>query len=529
MAVTVATVHVWLSVAESISAMRALALLLAFSALPTTAHAGWLLDKIHDYDLNDYALGAAVSSTQGIYAGAPDSTFLYPYLTSFQHSAFNDDIILIRDENFGLRMVTQNDWEFGVIARFQTLGSGAMSSDELLDIEDKRWALESGPLIGWRRWPVNLQFRSYWDIPSRHGGTSSELEFSLPFEFDRGFAVPAVKLTYMSDDYADYYFGVSAAEATPARPAYRADAASNVWAGFSMGYELAPRWLLKASLGIEYLDDSISGSPIIERDTQWSGSVGLAYNNDLFVPRDYGDALGSDAIEIRVGAFSSTIDTTIRRSTDGGQPQESVDVEDLLGAADNKTILQVGLNLRAGYYHQVQLSYFGLQRESTKVINNDLIFGDQTYEAGSEVASDIESSLLRVSYGYSLMRDGQKELGVKAGVSYFRFDSLLQDVDSQAASRLETDALLPTFGAFGSVRLGEYWQLGADLNIFALDFHQYDGFMSLLSVELSRKFGDSITAGVGYNLYLLRLSESDLGEEFDIQYRGPKLYAGFTF
>ena len=67
------------------------------------ARAGSLIDFIRDYDLNDYSLGLAVSVSQIPYEGASSSTYAYPYLTSFSHSAFTDDWLLIRDENLGFR------------------------------------------------------------------------------------------------------------------------------------------------------------------------------------------------------------------------------------------------------------------------------------------------------------------------------------------------------------------------------------------------------------------------------------------
>jgi len=219
-----------------------------------SAHAGPLLDFIRNYDLNDYSLGLSVSTSQNPYSGASNSTIAYPYLTSFTHSAFTDDWFLIRGENIGFRYVTESDWELGFIGRVQTLGLGDADNDELLGLEERRWAVEAGPLIGWRRWPVHVQFRSYWDIPSRHGGTTSELEFSVPFDLERGYFVPGVKITRMSDDYSNYYFGVSETETTPSRPAYAPDAVTNTWVGLTLGYELTPQWLLSATAGLEFLD-----------------------------------------------------------------------------------------------------------------------------------------------------------------------------------------------------------------------------------------------------------------------------------
>ena len=498
---------------------------------PAQSDAGRLIDYIRNYDLNDYSLGLAYSNSQSPYLGSDNSTFVYPYLTSFDHSAFTNDWLLIRDENLGLRFVTDSQWEFGLLGRFQGMGTGIDTDDKLEGINEKNWALEVGPLIGFRRWPINMQFRSYWELPNRHDGTTSELEFSLPLKYDWGFIVPAVRLSYLSEAYADYYFSVSEGESTPTRPAYQVGAATTVWAGFSMGYQLADRWLLKSNLGVEYLDSSISASPIVDNDRLWSASVGLAYNADIFVPRDYENRESGYAFEFRLGAFSSSISTTVEQTAGDGQSQDTVDLENLLNAAENKTFLQLDGSFRINYYHQLQVGYFSLERQSSTTLENDLSLGDEIYVAGTEIETSSDFSLLRFSYAYSLMHDGQKELGVKAGLSYVRFEAQLGEIGAQEKQHMKASAPLPTIGVLGELSLGENWALGADLDLFVLDFNRHSGYMGFLTIDLERKFGEVFRAGIGYNLYALGLSakDKDLGGKLDLRIHGPKAYVSFTF
>jgi len=456
---------------------------------------------------------------------------VYPYLTSFTHSAFTDDWLLLRDENIGLRYITDSQWEFGLVGRFQGMGSNIPIDGELAGVDEKDWTIEAGPLIGYRAWPVNLQFRTYWEMPNKHDGLTSELEFSYPINLDRGFFVPTMRLIYRDEDYMDYYFSVSEGESTPNRPVYDAGASTSVLVGFAMGYELAPKWLLKANLGVTFLGSEITDSPIVDKDRQWSASVGLAYNADLFVPRHHDDPRGGYSFEFRIGAFSSSISTTVEHRLGDGAPADTTDLENLLRAADNKTFLQLDTRFRIQYFHQLQIGYFKLRRQSATTLVNDQTFDDQLYDAGSEIATDTEFSLLRFAYAYSLMRDGQKELGVKAGLSYARFEIDISETGSQEEQHLSVRAPMPTFGALGSLTLGTNWSIGADLNLFVGDFDRYDGYMAYLGLDLERKFGEVFRAGIGYNFYALQLTAKDenLGGRLDLRIHGPKAYISFTF
>ena len=161
----------------------------------------------------------------------------------------------------------------------------------------------------------------------------------------------------------------------------------------------------------------------------------------------------------------------------------------------------------------------------------EINFGDETFDAGTDVETNMESELVRLVYSSSLMRDQQKELGVSAGVSYSLFETGLSAEATLQSERLKVNVPLPTLGVFGSVALGSNWRLGADIHLFALDFDHYNGYMSYLNLGLDRKISDVIRAGIGYNFYGLRLEtkDEDLRGTFRMRHYGPKPYVSMLF
>jgi outer membrane protein len=493
--------------------------------------AGPLLDRIRNYDLNDYAIGLAYAVSQRPYADASNAQLLYPYLTSFEHSAFNDNWLLIRGENVGLRFVTDTDWEFGLVGRLQTVGTGMAESDTLSGIEQREWAIETGPLVGWRRWPVHVQFRTYWEIPNRHSGSTAELEFSLPRQYRKGFIVPALRYSYLSSAYSDYYFGVSAREATPTRPAYSPGSSGSISAGVTFGYELAPQWLLTSTISAERLDEGISDSPIVARNNLWSASVRLAYNADIFAPRESGPATGSRQVEIRLGAFSSGIDTRVRNRNVAPGAREAIDLEDLLGVAERETVLQSEFRFRVADHHRLEIGSFSLRRRSMTSLGRDLEIDDRQFPAGTPVEARIESSLVRAGYAYSLIRDPQKELAFTAGIAIIEFETSIREENGIEPARVSAKTPLPTFGAAATVAIGNRWRLDAGLELFYLNFDQYDGFLSNFRIGFERALGQCMSAGLGYNFYRvgLRARDEELNGRFDLSHQGPRLYLALGF
>jgi len=498
-------------------------------AIAPCAAADGLLDWVRRYDLNDYALGISVWTGENPYADSQSSTVLYPYLTSFLPSALSDDWLTLRGSELDVRYVA-GDWEFGLTGRVQTLGFGPDSRLALEGLDHRGWTVEAGPMIGWRGWPVHAQLRSYIEAPNRHGGSISELEFLWPVSLSRGYFIPSIGFSYLSGSYADYYFGIAPAEATPTLPAYEVGAAMNASASVMLGYQVAPKWLLQVSLGLEWLDDAVSRSPIVTKDRVWSGSVGLAYNADLFEPRESAGERRS-SLELRLSLLDGSIDSEASRRSATTAAGDALAVEELPGASDRRSALKLDALLRAGFYHRFEFSWVELDWGGTGVLARDVSFGEETFPPGTLLQSSLYWQSASVGYGYSVIRDGQKELGVSAGISYARIELDLVAPDLDRAESFQVETPLPTIGVYGAVPLRGQWTVGAEIRLFAVDFDEYSGYSGFAGLTVERRFGESLGIGVGYDLYALSLDAGDDALDGSLEFRnqGPRLFLAWSF
>ena len=509
-----------------------LPLLAAMTVAGSNAFAGSVLDYIRNYDLNDFALGLALSSSQNPYVGGEDSTFAYPYLTSFRHSAFTDDWLLLNNGDLGARWVSDGGWVLGGVGRIQTTGTGNVSVEDLLGLEPRHWTIELAPLVGWRGWPVHLEYKLYTEIFNRHSGLTSEFRLSYPKEWDWGYLVPEVALVRQDDKYTGYYYGVSPSEVVPLRFEYVPGAALNVQARLTWGYAINERWLLSGHLTSEWLDSEISNSPIVDKDQIWSANFGLAYNADIFHSRDFnGDQFRLPRFEFRAGAFRSNVDSKIiRRPVDGG-PGEEIDLEEVLGATGRKDILQLDAIIRFGPYHRIELGYFRLGRDTVAVLESDVTFGDELFLAGTEIDMRTDARIARVAYAYSLMNDAQKELGLMLGVHVTRLETevFAEQTGQRVKSTLSTP--LPVVGVHGGVALGKKTTVGARVQIFRMEFDNYAGSLNYIYLGLQHNFTQRFGAGLGYNFYSMNLDSNDpeVNGSLRIRYDGPLIFLSALF
>lgn len=511
---------------------RPLSAALALALASGPADAGELMDYIRNYDLNNYALGLAVSSSQSPYVDDDSSTWGYPYLSSFRNSAFTDDWLLINDGDLGARWVSDNGWVLGAVGRINAGGFGNTEAEALEGLEARQWTIEAGPLVGWRGWPLHLEYKLYFDLLNRAEGLKGEFTLSLPVEYSWGYLVPYLRHVHQDADYNDYYYGVSAGEATPTRPEYSAGSGSSIVAQFRAGYALSEKWLLTGHVSSEWLGSPIRNSPIVEEDQLWSFNLGLAYNADIFQPRSYsGEAIRMPRFEFQVGAYRNNIDSSFFRDSDDGSPSDEVDGEDELGLEEEKSVWQFDAIARIGHYHRLEMSYFELSRQASTELTSDLLVGGQLYSSGTTVASKSSARVTRLAYAYSLMNDSQKELGVMAGLHLTRYVTEILATDTISGEQSKLSTPLPVIGAFGGVHLGRKTRLDAKAQIFRMDFDSFEGSLNFVYLGVQRFLGDWGSAGIGYNYYSFKLesSNADLNGKVDVRQHGPIIFLSAHF
>jgi outer membrane protein len=500
-------------------------------AVTENAFAGPVMDYIRNYDLNDYSIGLAVSASQTPYSGGDDSTFAYPYLTSFRASAFTDDWLLLQDGGLGVRWV-KGGWELGVAGRLQTRGLGTSEAPILSGLDDREWTIEASPIIGWRGWPVHINYKLFTEILGRHDGLVSELAFSLPKEWSRGYFIPSVTLIHQSEEYTDYYYGISPEEALPTRPEYQAGESFDTELKVRWGYAITNKWLLSGSLAYEFLDDEISNSPIVDKDSLWSVNVGLAYNSNVFQPR-LSNRTGpkQPRFEFRVGAFRDNIDSKIVHESSAGVPGSEIDLEDVLGISAEETVLQLDAIFRIAEFHRLELGYFEMSRHGAAVLQEPVTFGDESFTVAQGLESSFETEVLRFGYAYSLMNDDQKELGVMGGFHYSRFTTVIGDPETGQRAASNTATPLPVVGLHGSVSLGQKTTLGARIQVFRMDFDQFEGSLNYGTLDLQRRFGENFSVGLGYNYYAFKLNSRDNSSSgsLEVRHQGPVLFFSTHF
>ena len=124
---------------------------------------------------------------------------------------------------------------------------------------------------------INLLARYEHDVLDRIGGGQGRLRFSKGFQAGIVRLIPQLAVNWLSEDLANYEFGVPPSAATPERPAWDVGSTVSVEVGFGSFIELTEDWRVILNLAVEQFDDSVGDSPIVDTDRVVRGFAAITY------------------------------------------------------------------------------------------------------------------------------------------------------------------------------------------------------------------------------------------------------------
>ncbi len=472
--------------------------LLGASAAPQAG----LLDELSAIDINDYAIGLGVSYGDSVYVGDEASSWVYPFVTKFSPADFDNGVLFSRARGYGVRWLADAGWEVGALARMQTLGFGANASQKLDGLEDRGWTVEIAPTLGWRRWPVNIDWTAFVDLFGNHSGTNQLLRFSKSWVFQRGYVTPELGLNYYSSSYVDYYFGVPAPASRADRATYAGTSADGPSLGVAWGYRVKPKWLVTGKYTVEHLGAGITESPIVDTSERRSLSLQFTYDGTLFdelaEPTFANGRTWATLLSLTLADVHA--DTTIEApldDPDGPAGDFSADA----------TLVNFDARVTLGGRHRIDIGLFRALHERSEV----------------SAESELTARDLQVAYGFDLIRDAQKEVTLLAGL---HLNELTVTLDGGSGERNARSTVpLPVLGVAATARFAGKLSAQADLRWFMLDADRYSGNQVFAKIALMHHTFEHAELGIGYVLNRLSIDsdEGDFGGHIKSSYGGPSL------
>jgi outer membrane protein len=175
----------------------------------------------------------------------------------------------------------EDGWVFQGLGQIRLEGYDEDDSRHLKSMGDRDPTFEMG--VGLKKdlgfSVFNTTFTN--DVLGKHNGYEVRMFFDKRikhcFNVEGLTTTPSVGVSFRNKNLNNYYYGVRAKEATATRAYYKVSDSVNPFVGVSMTYPLGEKWELFSSANIEFLDDEIRSSPIVDGDYFATFMIGAMY------------------------------------------------------------------------------------------------------------------------------------------------------------------------------------------------------------------------------------------------------------
>lgn len=250
--------------------------------------------------------------------------------------------------------------------------------------------------------------------------------------------------------------------------------------------------------------------------------------------------LTSDRWSVKLGAFLSDFDTTLRLS--GPERGTEINLEDVLGLETDNETFRGEVSYRIADRHRVSLGYYSFSRSASAAASRDFVIEteDQTLEfsAGAAIQTSFDWTLVPLIYRYSFHQSDRMEASIGVGVHWAEAEvslsgqARINEMEfGQAVENEKSSAPLPVASLDVDYAVTDRFRLGATASYFGIKLGDIEGSLTDIRLTSDYRWTRSFSTGLGYTWYDINYEDSNGDFEFDLEYtyRGPEAYLAWRF
>lgn len=209
-----------------------------------------------------------------------------------------------------------------------------------------------------------------------------------------------------------------------------------------------------------------------------------------------------DHFYVDAAFYSAAVHTNVRVDPGNAGPGVTgtpVNAEQDLGlpARLNQGVIEFMFRMRER--NKLRVDYLEADRSATKVLANDIVFGNVTFTGGQPMQSTVNWRLFGLTYTYSLYRSDRLEIGTGLAAYFLQVEALGsqpavgQYQDESAAEPFPTLPLDFTWA------ISQRFALTARANYLRASLSGFNGWLADLHGDLQYRWSHNFSLGIGYS------------------------------
>jgi len=195
---------------------------------------------------------------------------------------YDDGLFYIRWSRAGIYFFgdKQDDymWGLSITAQPRTYSFKASDSATLAGLDERETTWEGGLAFSATYNKAYIEIMALYDLLGRYDSWMVKTEIGYDIKLSDFSLYPSVTIGYQSDEFVNYYYGISAKEATTsAYNEYSAKAGVQFGIQTYIKYPFTDELSALVNIRADKIPNNASKSPIVDTDSIYSGLISLIY------------------------------------------------------------------------------------------------------------------------------------------------------------------------------------------------------------------------------------------------------------
>jgi hypothetical protein len=253
-------------------------------------------------------------------------------------------------------------------------------------------------------------------------------------------------------------------------------------------------------------------------------------------------ALLDEKFIVSVGAFIVGSDLTARLNG-SSTTNPDIDFDETFGKAGDATRIRADGVWRITPAHHLRFMYFDNSSTRSRVIDRDIAWGDNTFQAGGLVESETDFRLFELAYEYAFMRRPTYEVNGSIGLHYMDLRQRLSgsatvtdangnQTPVQFTTKQSSVPLpLPVIGIRAGWVVSPKVYLELQGQVFKAEINGVDARVTDLRASATWMFNTNFGLGLGYNRFATTadVDKDDFDGRLRLGYSGLQLFVTGAF
>lgn len=181
--------------------------------------------------------------------------------------------------------------------------------------------------------------------------------------------------------------------------------------------------------------------------------------------------------------------------------------------------------------HRVRVDFFDLRRSGSTLLSNTILYGDQAFQAGHVLQSNLNWRQMDITYTYSFLQGERYELGAGLGAHLLEAEAIAQEPGTPLRVDYSQAGPFATLALDGTYLIAKHWSFNARANYMNLSVHNFTGQLGDYHADVQYRWRRSFAIGVGYDYSQAQVDirNRDPSGEVRLRINGPQLFLRVSY